>query len=99
MALALLLGAVATTGLLAVAHARRVERAPDDLVADAGQVLHPAAADEDDRVLLQVVPDTGDIGRDLGAAREADPGHLPQRGVRLLLRGRVHAGAHAPALG
>src|ERR671921_404448 len=42
----LALGPVARTGLPAVADALGVEGAADDLVADAGQVLHPAAADE-----------------------------------------------------
>src|SRR5207249_5636201 len=58
------LRAVARTGLLAVADAGGVERAPDNLVADTGEVLHPAAADKDDRVLLEVVPDAGDVGGD-----------------------------------
>src|SRR5687767_9296810 len=93
-----LLGAVAGTCLLAVAHAAGVERAADDLVADAGEVLHPAAADEDDRVLLQVVAHARDVGRDLGAAGEADTSHLAQGRVRLLGGGGVDAGAHAPSL-
>src|SRR2546421_5149335 len=53
----LLLRAVTAAGLLAVTHALRVERASDDLVPDAGEVLHPAATHEHDRVLLEVVAD------------------------------------------
>src|SRR3954454_14430993 len=99
MALTLLaLGAVAAAGLLAAAHALGVERAADDLVADAGEVLHPAAADEHDRVLLQVVAHAGDVGRDLDAAGEADAGDLAQRGVGLLRRRRVDARADATTL-
>src|SRR5947209_4007269 len=98
MGLRLLLGAVTATRLLAVADAGRVEGAADDLVADPGQVLHPAAADEHDGVLLQVVADTGDVGRDLDAAGEPHTGDLAQGRVRLLRRGRVHAGAHATPL-
>ena len=64
-----LLGAVAATGLLAVLDARGVERAADDLVADAREVLHTAAADEHDGVLLEVVALAGDVGGDLHAAR------------------------------
>src|SRR3712207_1606770 len=96
--LARLLRGVAAAGLLAVADAGGVERAADDLVADAGQVLHPAAADEHDRVLLGVVALAGDVGRDLHAAREPDAGDLAEGGVRLLRRVRVDAGADAPAL-
>src|SRR5262245_43631593 len=94
-----LLGAVPATGLLAVLHAGRVERAADDLVPDAGQVADATAADEHDRVLLEVVALAGDVGRHLDAAGETDAGHLAERRVRLLGRGRVHAGAHATALG
>ena len=78
---------------------RGVERAADDLVADAREVLHPAAAHEHDRVLLQVVPDPGDVRRDLDARREPDTRDLAQRGVRLLRGVRVDARADAPALG
>src|SRR3954453_6984972 len=95
---ALLLGAVAATGLLAVAHARGVEGAADDLVADAGQVLPPAATHEHDGVLLEVVALARDVGGDLHAARETHTGDLPERGVRLLRSGRVDACAHTPPL-
>src|SRR6478609_7653250 len=62
------LDAVLRARLLAVAHAGGVERAADDLVADARQILDAAAADEHHRVLLQVVPLPGDVGRDLDRA-------------------------------
>src|SRR3954452_9636518 len=98
MSALLLLRAVAAAGLLTVLHALGVQRAAHDLVADAGEVLHAAAADEHDRVLLQVVADAGDVRRDLDAAREADARDLAQRRVRLLGGGRVHARAHAASL-
>src|SRR5919112_847209 len=98
MSALLLLGAVAAASLLAVLDALRVERAADDLVADAGKVLHTAAADEHDRVLLEVVADTRDVGGDLDAAGQAHAGGLAQSGVRLLRGGRVDARADASAL-
>src|SRR3954449_10570327 len=94
----LLLRAVAAASLLAVLHALGVQRAPDDLVAHAGQVLHPAAAHQHHRVLLQVVALTRNVGRDLDAAGQLDSSDLAQRGVRLLRGGGVHAGAHATPL-
>src|SRR5688572_28250819 len=94
----LLLRAVTAAGLLAVLHALGVERAADDLVANAGQVLHTTAADEHDRVLLQVVTDTRDVRRDLDAARQAHTCDLAEGGVRLLRGGRVDARADASAL-
>src|SRR3954462_11230866 len=92
------LGAISAAGLLAVLHAGSVERAADDLVAHARQVANTTAAHQDDRVLLQVVALTGDVGRDLDAAGEADTGHLAHGRVRLLRGVRVHPGAHATAL-
>src|ERR671939_2208203 len=78
MSALLLLRAVPAASLLAVAHTLGVQRTADDLVPDAGEVLHPAAAHEHDRVLLQVVADARDVRRDLDAAGEADTGHLAQ---------------------
>src|SRR3954469_2666310 len=99
MSALLLLGAVAAAGLLAVLDALGVERTADDLVADTGEVLHPAATDEHDRVLLEVVAHARDVRRDLDAARQAHAGDLAERGVRLLRGGGVNARAHAAPLG
>src|SRR6266851_3076123 len=55
------LGPVLGARLLAVLGACGVERAADDVVADARQVLHLAPADEHHGVLLQVVADAGDV--------------------------------------
>src|SRR5262245_13457155 len=98
MSALLLLRAVATARLLTVADALSVQGTANDLVADAGEVLHPTATYEHDRVLLQVVTDAGDIRGDLDLAGEADAGDLSQRRVRLLRRGRVDARADTPTL-
>src|SRR3954451_24731765 len=68
MSALLLLRPVAAASLLAVADALGVERPANDLVADAGEVLHSATAHEHDRVLLQVVTDARDVGGDLDLA-------------------------------
>src|SRR2546422_9689161 len=78
------LRAVARARLLAVADAGRVQRASDDLVPNARKVLHPASSHEHDGVLLEVVADARDVGRDLDARGQADPGDLAEGGVRLL---------------
>src|SRR4029453_9229456 len=93
-----LLGPVLRAALLAVAHARGVEGGADHLVADARQVADTAAADEHDGVLLQVVPLTGDVGRDLEAVRQPDTRDLPKGRVRLLRGVREHARADPPLL-
>ena len=95
----LLLRAVTATCLLTVADTLGVQRTANDLVANAGQVLHTTAADEHDRVLLQVVADTRDVGGHLNLAAQLDASDLAQCRVRLLGRGRVHTRAHAAPLG
>src|SRR5207247_1111021 len=59
------LRAVLAPALPAIPDARRVQGPPDDVVLDRRQVLHPTTPDEDHRVLLEVVPDAGDVGGDL----------------------------------
>src|SRR5207253_154378 len=76
MSALLLLRAVPAASLLAVPDALGVQRAADDLVAHAGEVLHAAAAHEHHRVLLQVVADARDVGGHLDATGEADTSDL-----------------------
>src|SRR3954452_12019121 len=73
---AFLLRAVTAAGLLAVAHPGGVEGAADDLVANAGKVLHTTTAHEHDRVLLRVVAFARYLGGDLHAARQTHACHL-----------------------
>lgn len=49
-------------------------------------------------MLLQVVADTRDVGRDFLTVGEANAGHLAERRVRLLRSNRLHLGADAAAL-
>src|SRR5919201_6293729 len=77
------LHSVERTALLAVRDAGGIEGAADHLVADAWKVLDAAATDEDDRVLLKVVPLTGDVAGHLEPVGEPDTRDLPKRRVRL----------------
>src|SRR3954451_1251634 len=92
------LHSVLGAGLLAIRHPGGVERAADDLVADARQVLDAAAAHEHDGVLLQVVALARDVDRDLHLVGQAHAGHLAQSRVRLLGRGGVDARADPATL-
>src|SRR5215469_7565413 len=91
------LGAVLGAALLALGDAGAIERAAHGVIAHARQILHAAAADQHDRVLLKVVAFATDITRDFVAVGEAHAAYLAQRRVRLLRRGGVDARAH-PAL-
>src|SRR5215468_7724295 len=69
------LGAVLGPALAAVLDALGVERAADDVVAHAGQVLDAAAADHHHRVLLQIVALARDVAGDLEAVGQPDARH------------------------
>src|SRR5450631_3509654 len=93
------LGAVFGATLFAVGHADRVQSAAHHVVADTGQILYTATADEHDRVLLQVVSDAGNVGGDFHTVGQTNAGDLTQRRVRLLGGLRVDAGADTAPLG
>src|SRR5690606_823857 len=98
MSALLLLRAVAAAGLLAVTDTLGVQRTADDLVAHTRQVLHTTTADEHHGVLLKVVAHARNVSGHLNTIGEPHARHLTKRRVRLLRRGRVHAGADAAAL-
>ncbi len=64
--------AVLGAGLVAACNTLGVQSAADDVVTHTGQVLDTAAADQNDRVLLQVVADAGNVRGDLDTIRQAD---------------------------
>src|SRR5919201_970687 len=92
------LHSVERTALLAVRDAGGVEGAADHLVADARKVLDAAATDEDDRVLLKVVPLTGDVAGHLEAVGEPDTGDFGECRFRFFRRHGRDARAAAPPL-
>src|SRR4029453_15367898 len=92
------LRAVLRSTLLAPADARGVERAASDVIAHAREALDAASADQNDRVLLEVVSFARDVARHLDAVREPDAGDLAERRVRLLGRRRVDARTDPPLL-
>src|SRR5215469_9123875 len=92
------LGAVERSALLAVLHALRVENAADDVIANAGKILHATAAQQHHRVLLQIVAFARDVADDFVAVGETNFRDLAQRRVRLFWRRRINARADAPLL-
>src|SRR5262249_18300044 len=83
--------AVGFVGRRRTGGAGRIQGAPDDVVADAGQVFDAAPADQDDGVLLQVVPLAGDVARHFHSVGQPDATDLAEGGVRLLRCRRVNA--------
>src|SRR3989338_5510141 len=81
-------GSIETASLLPVLHTFRIQDSPDDVVADSREVFHTSSADEHNRVFLEVVAFSHDVGIHLMAVRQAHTGNFPESGVRLLWRQR-----------
>src|SRR5919106_2200951 len=85
--------------LAPVLHTSGVQGPTNHMIADAGEILDASAADQDDRMFLEVVPDTRNIRGHLDAIREADTGHLAQRRIGFFWRRGVYPHAHPSLLG
>ena len=72
------------TALLTILNALRIENAAQNVVANAGQILHAAAADQNHRVLLQIVAFTWDVAHSFRTRGQTNLSNLTQSRVRLL---------------
>src|SRR4028118_2067290 len=93
------LGAVLGAGLAAVLDTLGVEHAAKNVITHARKIAHTAAADQHNRVLLEVVAFARDVADHFALVCQANLGDLAKRRVRLLRSGRVDARADAPLLG
>ena len=75
---------VERTCLVTVLNAVCIECATNDVVAHTGEVSYSATPDKNNRVLLQVVSDTGDISCTLEAVCQTDTSNFSKCRVRLL---------------
>src|SRR6185436_1019323 len=91
------LGAVLGPALVAPIHARSVERAAHNVVSNTREILHTAAADQHDRVLLEVVSLTRNVGRHFDLIRQAHTGDFPKGRVGLFGSRGVDARTNAAA--
>lgn len=60
-----------------VRYALTVECGADHVVADTRQVFDATASNQHDRMLLEVMALTADVGSDFYPVGQADPGNLP----------------------
>ncbi|MDB5266712.1 MAG: hypothetical protein JWN89_527 [Parcubacteria group bacterium] len=88
------LGSVSASRLASLVYALGVEKPSNDGIADS-EVLDASSADNDHRVLLEVVAHARDVGGHFRAVREADTGDLSDSRVRLLWGLGGHLGADA----
>ena len=92
------LGTVLRAALATVFNTRSVECPAHNVVLHTWQVLHTTAANQHNRVLLQVVPLARDIGNDFKAIRQPDFSYFAKCRVWLLRRSRIHTRAYTAAL-
>ena len=90
--------AVEGAALHALGNASSIESAADDVVTHARQIAHLAAADQNNRVLLQVVADAGDVASTFDLVRQTNTGDFTQCGIRLLRGLRLDGQADAALL-
>ena len=86
------------TGLHTTLYTLSIQSAADDVVTDTGKVLDSSAADHNNRVLLQVMTDTGDISSHFVTVGQSDSRDLTECRVRLLGRRGRYLGANASLL-
>jgi len=70
--------------LLAIGDTGCIQRSTDDVVTHTGEILHAAATNEHDGVLLEVMADAWDIRGDLDAVGKPDAGYFTERRIGLL---------------
>ena len=90
--------AVLGTGLLSLGDACGIERAADDVVTNAGEIAHAAAADQNGAVLVQVMTLAGNVHGTFLLVRQAYSRDLAERGVRLFGRRGGNGEAYTPLL-
>ena len=75
---------ITTARLLAAVDAEGIAASTDDLVTNPGEIANTTAADEDDRVFLEIVTFAGNVDRDFLAIAQPDAGDFPQGRVGFL---------------
>ena len=90
--------AIQRTAAPSLGDACGIQSAADDVIADAGKVLDPAAADEHGRVFLKVVTFAGNVDRTFLLVGEPYPGNLTDSRVGLFGRGGRNRNADSALL-
>ena len=84
--------------LLTVCNTLSIERTANNVVTYTGQVTNTSATDKNNRVLLKVVTDTGDVGRSLHTVGKSYSRYLTKSRVGLLGSYGSNLGANSSSL-
>ena len=97
----LFLGALCSVlgaALLTVSNTLSIECTTNNVITYTGQVTNTSTTDKNNRVLLKVVTDTGDVGSSFHSVGKSYSCNLTKRGVRLLGSCSSNLGANASSL-
>ena len=87
------------TGLHTAIDALSIQSTTNDVITDTGKVLNTTATDQNNRVLLQVVANTGNVSGNFHTVGQAHTSDLTQCRVRLLGGSGTDGSANATLLG
>lgn len=73
-----LLGAILGATLFSVLDTGGIKGTADYVITNTGQILDPTASNENNRVLLQIVADAGDVSGDFDTVSQPYPGDFTQ---------------------
>ena len=90
--------AVTAAGLTTITHAQSIQNTTDHLIPHTREVTNSSAANQHDRVLLQIVAFARNISSDLFAIRKSHTSHLSKSRVRLFGGYRLHLKTDATLL-
>jgi hypothetical protein len=91
--------AVFRAASFAVGNAQCIFGAPDNMIPYAGKVFYTAAPDQNYRVFLQIMPDSGDIGGNFGTMGKAYTGNLAKGRIWFFWRYSHYTGTNTAFLG
>src|SRR5262249_53750192 len=73
------LGAVFRAALLAIADADRIQSAANHVITNTWQIFDAPPANQNNRVLLQIVTNARNVGRNLDTVSQPNASHFAQR--------------------
>lgn len=83
---------------LASINTKSILRTTNDVIADTRKILNTSTADKDDRVLLQIVSDTGDVSCNFNSVAQANTSNFAKSRIRLLRSDSHNTSANAAFL-
>ena len=81
-----------------VSHSRSIQNSSDGVITNTWQVFYTSPANQNDRMLLEIMAFATDVTGNFKAVRQSYSGNLPECGIRLLWSSRIYPCTHPPFL-